>query len=58
MAMTEAQKRAQKKYKEKTKGKQRYWNLKSSAKGFIKIATKDDLNDILKMVKEKLRSFE
>ena len=54
MGMTEAQKRAQKKYREKNKAKQRYWNEKSKAKVFIKNhATSEDLKELEKLIEER-----
>lgn len=54
MTQTEAQKRAQKKYREKNKDKQRYWDMKSRALAFVEIAQPDDLKELEKKAKKHL----
>ena len=54
MALTEAQKRAKQKYREKNKERSNYINDKSKAKNFIlKKATLEDLEELEKMIKER-----
>ena len=57
MAMTEAQKKAQAKYRKSKKGQ--YSNYKNTALGFIRnTATKEDLELIQKEVKKRLKTLE
>ena len=52
--LTEAQKRAKQKYREKNKERSNYINDKSKAKNFIlKKATLEDLEELEKMIKER-----
>ena len=54
--LTEAQKRAKQKYREKNKERSNYINDKSKAKNFIiKKATKEDLEELKKLIEEKER---
>ncbi len=54
MSLTEAQKRAKQKYREKNKERSNYINDKSKAKNFIlKKATLEDLEELEKMIKER-----
>ena len=52
--LTEAQKRAKQKYREKNKERSNYINDRSKAKSFIlKKATKEDLEELEEMIKER-----
>lgn len=52
--LSEARKKANKKWDEKNKGRKQYLNKRSNAKNFIlKLATKDDLEQIEKYVEER-----
>lgn len=53
MAKTEAQKRADKKWEEKNREKRNYAKKKSSAKSFINVATKEDLEELKKLIEER-----
>lgn len=56
MSTTEAQRRADKKYKAKNKEKTKYIQYKSRAKSFINnLATNEDLEEIKLMIEEKLK---
>ena len=57
--LTEAQKRAKQKYREKNKERTNYINDKSKAKNFIlKKATKEDLEELEKLIKERKKGEE
>lgn len=50
-----ALKKAQQKYKEKTKAKQKYWNYKGYARKFLnEMATEDDLQQMAELIKRRL----
>ena len=54
MALTEAQKRAKAKYREKNKERENYIGARSAARSFIlKKATKEDLEELLELIKER-----
>ena len=54
MALTEAQKRAKAKYREKNKERENYLGARSAARSFIKTkATKEDLEELKKLIEEK-----
>ena len=53
MAKTEAQKRADKKWEEKNREKRNYAKKKSSSKSFINVATKEDLEELKKLIEER-----
>ena len=54
MSLTEAQKRAKQKYREKNKERSNYINDKSKAKNFIlKKATLEDLKELELLIKER-----
>ena len=56
MALTEAQKRAKAKYREKNKERENYIGARSAARSFIlKKATKEDLEELKKLIEEKER---
>lgn len=58
MAMTEAQKRAQKKYREKNKERRNYLADRSKARSFIRNkATIDDLNELEEIIKKSKKSI-
>lgn len=51
--LTEAQKRAKKKYRDKNKDRTNYITCRSAAKSFIKNkATREDLEEIKKLIQE------
>ena len=57
--LTEAQKRAKQKYREKNKERSNYINDKSKAKNFIlKKATKEDLEELEELIKERIKNEE
>ena len=57
--LTEAQKRAKQKYREKNKERSNYINDKSKAKNFIlKKATKEDLEELEELIKERKQAVE
>ena len=59
MSLTEAQKRAKQKYREKNKERSNYINDKSKAKNFIlKKATIEDLEELEKLIKERKKGEE
>ena len=54
MALTEAQKRAKAKYREKNKDRENYIGARSAARSFIsKKATKEDLEELELLIKER-----
>ena len=54
MALTEAQKRAKAKYREKNKDRENYIGARSAARSFIlKKATKEDLEELEILIKER-----
>ena len=54
MALTEAQKRAKAKYREKNKERENYLGARSAARSFIKKrATKEDLKELELLIKER-----
>ena len=54
MALTEAQKRAKAKYREKNKDRENYIGARSATRSFIiKKATKEDLRELKKLIEEK-----
>ena len=54
MALTEAQKRAKAKYREKNKERENYLGARSAARSFIKKrATKEDLEELETLIKER-----
>ena len=56
MALTEAQKRAKAKYREKNKDRENYIGARSAARSFIsKKATKEDLKELLELIEDKLK---
>lgn len=57
--LTEAQKRAKQKYREKNKERSNYINDRSKAKNFIlKKATKEDLEELEELIKERKKGEE
>ena len=55
--VSEAQLRANKKWSDKNKGKQRIYRYRSYARKFVRdLATADDLKELRKMIDEKLNS--
>jgi ribosomal protein L12E/L44/L45/RPP1/RPP2 len=57
MGLSEARKRANDKWKKSNQEKQRYYSDHSTAKRFINKASEKDLEELLKMIKEKLDEF-
>ena len=58
MALTEAQKRAKAKYREKNKDRENYIGARSAARSFIiKKATKEDLQLIKQWLNERLKEL-
>lgn len=58
MARSEAQKRADKKYNEANREYVNYLRNRSATRGFIRNkATKEDLEELLEMIKKKLNSI-
>ena len=56
--LTEAQKRAKNKYREKNKDKANYIAAKSSAKSFIRTkATIEDLKELEKIINERIKEL-
>lgn len=55
MEMTNAQKKAQKKYEQKNKVKKQYNNDKYASKRFIKKANEEDLKEIFELAKKALQ---
>lgn len=53
--MTDAQKKAQKKYEQKNRVKKQYNNDKSASKRFIKKANEEDLKEIFELAKKALQ---
>ena len=54
MALTEAQKRAKQKYREKNRERTNYLNARTTARGFIRNkATKEDLQELKELIKER-----
>lgn len=59
MSLTEAQKRAKQKYREKNKDRSNYINDKSKAKNFIlKKATKEDLQELEELIEKRKQAVE
>ena len=59
MALTEAQKRAKAKYREKNKDRENYIGARSAARSFIlKKATKEDLEELEILIKERRKENE
>ena len=57
--LTEAQKRAKQKYREKNKERSNYINDRSKAKNFIlKKATEEDLEELEELIKERKKGEE
>lgn len=58
MALTEAQKRAQQKYNEKNRDKQRIQGYRRTAKMFINThATLDDLNELQTIINDRMNQL-
>ncbi|WP_353486090.1 hypothetical protein [Apilactobacillus xinyiensis] len=54
MALTEAHKKANKKWDEKNKARKQYLNKRSLAKSFIrKLATDEDIEELSKLIEER-----
>lgn len=54
MALTEAQKRAKQKYREKNRERTNYLNARTTSRGFIRNkATKEDLQELKELIKER-----
>lgn len=53
--VSDAQKRATKKWADKNKEKRKYIVTKSQAKKFVKIGTDEDLQDLAKLIEKKLK---
>lgn len=53
MALTEARKKANKKWDEANKEKKKYYAKKSTAKSYVKIATLEDLEELKKLILER-----
>ena len=54
MSLTEAQKRAKAKYREKNKDRENYIGARSAARSFIlKKATKEDLEELKELIEER-----
>lgn len=54
MAVSEAQKKANKKWDEKNKARKLYINKRSTARSFIKkLATSDDLDELQQLIDER-----
>ena len=54
MALTEAQKRAKQRYREKNRERTNYLNARTTARGFIRNkATKEDLQELKELIKER-----
>lgn len=52
--LTEAQKRAKQKYREKNRERTNYLNARTTARGFIRNkATKEDLQELKELIKER-----
>lgn len=59
MALTEAQKRAKQKYREKNKERTNYLNARTTARSFIRNkATKEDLEELEELIKERKKGEE
>ena len=59
MSLTEAQKRAKQKYREKNKDRSNYINDKSKAKNFIlKKATKEDLQELEELIEKRKQAVD
>lgn len=59
MSLTEAQKRAKAKYREKNKDRENYIGARSAARSFIlKKATKEDLEELEILIKERRKENE
>lgn len=57
--VSEAQKRAKKKWEQKNKERTLYISNRSAARSFIRNrATEDDLHDLAQMIDDKLKNFE
>lgn len=58
MALTEAQKRAKQRYREKNKERENYLGARSAARSFIKTkATLEDLLELEKLIKERRKEL-
>ena len=58
MALSKAQKKANKKWNKHNKGRVLYLNARSAARGFIrKRATTDDLDELLKLINERKKQL-
>lgn len=55
---SEAQLRASKKWQEKSKEHMNYTRKRSGARGFVKIASLEDLKELEKMIAEKIKELE
>ncbi len=55
---SEAQLRASKKWQEKSKEHMNYIRKRSGARGFVKIASLEDLKELEKMIAEKIKELE
>ena len=54
MTVSEAQKRAKQKYREKNRERTNYLNARTTARGFIRNkATKEDLQELKELIKER-----
>ena len=54
MALTEAQKRAKQKYREKNRERTNYLNARTTSRSFIRNkATKEDLQELKELIKER-----
>ena len=57
--LTEAQKRAKQKYREKNRERTNYLNARTTARGFIRNkATKEDLEELEELIKERKKGEE
>ena len=57
--LTEAQKRAKQKYREKNRERTNYLNARTTARGFIRNkATAEDLEELEKLIKERKKGEE
>lgn len=55
--VSEARKAANKKWDEAHRKRKNYTDKRSSARGFIKIAEKDDLLELLKLLQERINEL-
>ena len=58
MALTEAQKRAKQKYREKNRERTNYLNARTTSRSFIRNkATKEDLEELEELIKERIEGL-